>query len=86
MDSREILSREQWQAWRQEEGTQAFLAFLRAQVDEAKQAWGKGQFTNASAGYNEIAVANIAAVENVQFCERIIAMEYEDYQTAMERT
>jgi hypothetical protein len=55
-------------------------------VDEAKQAWGKGQFTNASAGYNEIAVANIAAVENVQFCERIIAMEYEDYQTAMERT
>jgi hypothetical protein len=55
-------------------------------VAEAKQAWAKGQFTGAPMNANEIAVANIAAVENVQFCERIIAMEYEDYQTAMERT
>jgi len=30
-------------------------------------------------------VANIAAVENVQFCERIISMEFEDYLTAMEK-
>jgi hypothetical protein len=54
-------------------------------VAEAKQAWAKGQFTSASLSANEIAVANIAAVENVQFCERIIAMEYEDYLTAMEK-
>jgi len=82
---RELLSREQWAAWRNQEETQHFLRFLAAQVAEAKQAWAKGQFTSASLSSNEIAVANIAAVENVQFCERIMAMEYEDYLTAMEK-
>lgn len=52
---------------------------------EAKRAWGEGEFTRANWTVTEVAVANMAAVENVQFCKRIIAMEYDDYVTAMEK-
>lgn len=85
MDSRELLSREEWQAWRNQGETQQFLAFLKAQVAEAKRAWAEGAFSRAEWPAERIALATMAAVENVQFCERIIAMEFEDYQTAMEK-
>ncbi len=79
----EVLTREQWEAWRRKEETQAFLAFLQMQVEEAKGAWARGQFNRDTP--HETAVATQAAVENVQFCQRLIGMEYEDYTTAMER-
>lgn len=83
MDSLDLLSRDQWEAWQRQEETQQFKEFLKAQVAEAKSAWASGQFTTASMSPNDIAVANLAAVENVQFAERIINLEYEDYLTAM---
>ncbi len=54
-------------------------------MEEAKQAWGEGQFTHYKMKNDEIAAANMAAVENVQFCNRIINMEYDDYLRAMEK-
>jgi hypothetical protein len=54
-------------------------------VDRLKADWAAGAFTTASMSANEIAVANLAAVDNVQFATRLIHMEYDDYQTAMEK-
>jgi len=82
VDSLDLLSRDQWEAWQRQEETQQFKEFLKVQVAEAKAAWASGQFTNHQ-DMTQIAVANLAAVENVQFAERIINLEYEDYLTAM---
>lgn len=83
MDSREILSREQWEAWHRQTETAAFLAFLRAQVEEAKSAWANGEFSKPTMSVNEVAVANLAAVENIQFAERIIDLDYDTYLNAL---
>ena len=82
---RDLLSKEQWEAWRRQEETLKFLQFLQAQVERVKGDWAEGVFTKSAMSANEIAVANLAAVDNVQFATRIIQMDYEDYKTAMEK-
>lgn len=54
-------------------------------MERVKADWAEGVFTKSSMSANEIAVANLAAVDNVQFATRIIQMDYEDYKTAMEK-
>ena len=83
MDSKAILSREQWEAWHRQEETQGYLAFLKAQVEEAKDAWARGEFTKPAMSAPEISVANIAAAENVQFAQRLIDLDYETYLNAL---
>jgi hypothetical protein len=83
VDSKAILSRDQWEAWHRQEETAGFLAFLKAQVVEAKDAWARGEFSKPTMSAAEVAVANLAAVENVQFAERIIDLDYETYLNAM---
>ena len=83
---REILRREEWEAWRREELTQqALVAPLQAQLERLKDDWVSGAFTSPSMSANEIAVANLAAVANVQYALGVINMTYEDYLTAMEK-
>jgi hypothetical protein len=52
-------------------------------VAEAKDAWARGEFSKPTMSAAEVAVANLAAVENVQFAERIIDLDYETYLNAM---
>ena len=54
-------------------------------MERLKADWAAGVFSGASMSANEIAVANLAAVANVQYAMGIINMTYEDYQTAMEK-
>jgi hypothetical protein len=58
---------------------------LQAQVDKVKNDWAARAFTSSTMSANEIAVANLAAVENVQFAMHLVNMTYEDYLTAMEK-
>jgi len=53
-----------------------------AQVQECKNAWAGGAFTDGKDAYAS-AIANAAAVENVRVVETIINMEFDDYLTAM---
>ena len=78
----EVLSKEQWEAWHRQEETQAFREYLQREIELAMGAWAAGQFT-AGRGVQEIAVANLAAVENVQFARRLIEMDYDDYIATM---
>jgi hypothetical protein len=52
-------------------------------VEEAKDAWCRGEFTKPALSAPEIAVANIAAVENVQFAQWLIDLDYETYLNAL---
>jgi hypothetical protein len=51
-------------------------------VEEVKSAWARGVFTEGRDAMSS-AVANAAAVENIQFAERLINMDFDDYLTAM---
>jgi hypothetical protein len=83
---REILSREQWEQWRRQDEThRALEVFLQAEVERLKADWAAGAFSSTTMSANEIAVANLAAVANVQFAIGVINMDYEDYKTAMEK-
>jgi hypothetical protein len=52
-------------------------------VEEAKDAWARGEFTKPAMSAPEISVANIAAAENVQFAQRLIDLDYETYLNAL---
>jgi hypothetical protein len=83
---REILRKEEWEAWRREDLThRALVVPLQAQVDKLKASWLAGELTSPTMSANEIAVANMAAVETAQFATYLIHMTYEDYLTAMEK-
>jgi hypothetical protein len=53
-------------------------------VGRLKDDWASGAFTSSGMSSNEIAVANLAAVDNAQFALSIINMDYDAYRTAAE--
>ncbi|MBG0871871.1 hypothetical protein H0X91_18035 [Burkholderia sp. 9777_1386] len=71
------LSKEQWEAWQTQPETLAFKAYLKAEIALAKDAWAAGELT-AGRNAQDIAVANLAAVENVRFAQRVIDLDYDD--------
>ena len=82
---RETLSREEWEAWHRSEEMGLLREFLEVQVRKLKDNWAAGEFTATSMSASEIAVANLAAVDNIRFATDLINMTFEDYQTAMEK-
>jgi hypothetical protein len=51
-------------------------------VQECKDAWANGKFTDGKDAYTS-AIANAAAVENIRLTEALISMDFDDYLTAM---
>jgi hypothetical protein len=82
VDSSKVMTREQWQEWHRQEETEAFREFLKVQIQEAKEAWAKGQFDDADP--MKAAVKNAAAAENVRFAQKLIEMDFEEYLSQME--
>ncbi len=72
----EEMSKEEWEAWRSNPITKAFLRFLAGLREGHKERWANGEFTHQE--HFGTAIANARAIGEADMLLRIIELEYED--------
>lgn len=77
--SNPLLVEQEFQEWLLHPATQVLKQVLRAWVEERKDLWASGAFTDMS--QFGTAILNAKAIGAVELCERVLGLDFEQLQS-----